>query len=225
MPPSTFSRALPLKAQDRKFRGMSSFSMIQIMNAALSVQGYDEIVADNDGSDEWTLLSSQWPFIVEAELETGNYHFTRQQAFLQTRQDGLFGYDDAYIIPGDALHVRRLWTETDTGIRNTDVPWGQDGSRVHVNSPDGVFIEYLISGEPHLWGANFSAGVKMSLEAALLRNKEDFAAAREMDAAALAKFQLARTTSSRGRSATEPYKRGRIAQARFASGRSSQRQG
>lgn len=194
--------------------------MIQIMNAALAVQGYDEIVADNDGSDEWTLLSSQWVFIVEAELEAGNYHFSRKQAFLQTRQDGLFGYEDAYLIPGDALHVRRLWTETDDGHRETDVPWGQDGTRVHVNAPSGVFIEYLVSSEPHLWGANFSMGVNMSLQAVLLRNKEDYAAAREMEAMAAAKFQLARTTSSRSRSAAEPYKRGRLARARFASHRS-----
>lgn len=192
--------------------------MLQIMNAALAVQGYDEIVTDNDGSDEWQLLSRQWPLIVEAELEAGNYHFTRQQALLNQRQDGLFGFDDAYLIPLEAMHVRRLWTEDDQGNRDTDVPWGQDGTRVHVNEPDGVYIEYLVAADPDLWGANFSLGVNMKLQAILLRNKEDYAAAERMDMAAEQKFQLARTTSSRSRSATEPYKAGRIAQARFRRG-------
>lgn len=196
----------------------TTFTMLQIMNAALAVQGFDEIVTDNDGSDEWQLLSRQWPLIVEAELEAGNYHFTRQQALLNQRQDGLFGFDDAYLIPLEAMHVRRLWTEDDQGNRDTDVPWGQDGTRVHVNEPAGVYIEYLVAADPDLWGANFSLGVNMKLQAILLRNKEDYAAAERMDMAAEQKFQLARTTSSRSRSATEPYKAGRIAQARFSRG-------
>ena len=195
----------------------TSFSMLQIMNAALAVQGYDEIVTDNDGSDEWRLLSRQWPFIVEAELEAGNYHFTRKQAFLDQRQDGLFGFEDAYLVPLEAMHVRRLWTE-ENGERNTDVPWGQDGTRVHVTEPEGVFVEYLIAADPDLWGANFSLGVNMKLQAILLRNKEDYAAAERMDMAAEQKFQLARTTSSRSRAATDPFQRSRLAQARFRRG-------
>lgn len=192
--------------------------MIQIMNAALAVQGYDEIVTDNDGSDEWRLLSRQWPMIVEAELEAGNYHFTRKQAFLDQRQDGLFGFDDAYLVPLEAMHIRRLWTEDDNGERDTDIPWGQDGTRVHVNEPSGVFVEYLIAADSDLWGANFSLAVNMKMQAILLRNKEDYAAAAAMDQDAAQAFQLARTTSSRARSATEPYKTGRIAQARFRRG-------
>jgi hypothetical protein len=197
----------------------TSFSMLQIMNAALAVQGFDEIVANNDGSDEWVLLSTQWPLIVEAELESGNYHFTRKQAFLQTRSDGLFGFDDAYLIPGDALHVRRLWTEDDSGERDTDIPWGQDGTKVHVNQPNGVYVEYIVASDPDLWSANFSLGVKMKMEAILLRNKEDYAAAKDMDSEAEDVFQRARTNSSRSRSATDMYKPSRFAKARFASGR------
>lgn len=192
--------------------------MIGLMNAALAVQGFDEIVATNDGSDEWLLLSRQWPLLVESELEAGNYHFTRKQAFLQTRQDGLFGFEDAYLIPGDALHVRRLWTEDEQGERDTDIPWGQDGTRVHVNAAEGVFIEYLIASDPSLWGANFSLAVNMKLQAILLRNKEDYAAAERMDLMAEGKFQLARTTSSKSRSATEPYTVGKFARARFRRG-------
>jgi hypothetical protein len=193
----------------------TSFSMLQIMNAALAVQGYDEIVADNDGSDEWQLLSRQWPLIVEAELEAGNYHFTRNEAFLNQRQDGLFGFEDAYLVPLDAMHVRRLWTVNEREERETDVPWGQDGTRVHVTEPEGVYIEYLVAADPSLWGANFCLAVNMKLQAILLRNKEDYGAADRMDLDAEQKFQIARTTSSKARSATEPYKTGRIAQARF----------
>lgn len=190
--------------------------MLGIMNAALAVQGFDEIVANNDGSDEWLLLSRQWPLIVEAELESGNYHFTKKQAFLQTRSDGLFGYDDAYLVPGDALHIRRLWTEDESGERDTDIPWGQDGTKVHVNAPNGVYVEYIIAADPDLWGANFSLAVNMKLQAILLRNKEDYAAAQQMDKDADDVFQRARTTSSKARSATDMYKASRFAKARFA---------
>ena len=67
----------------------TSFSMLQIMNAALVAEGFDEALAENDGTVEWRLLSRNWPLIVEAELEDGNYHFTRKQAELLTRADGL----------------------------------------------------------------------------------------------------------------------------------------
>ena len=56
----------------------SSFSMLQIINAALVAQGQYPIDT-NDGSDEWELLSRNWPLIVEAELEDGAYQFSKQQ--------------------------------------------------------------------------------------------------------------------------------------------------
>lgn len=196
----------------------TQFSMIALMNAALITQGFDDISGENDGSDEWRLLSRNWPTIVEAELEKGLYYFTKTQVQLVSRQDGQFGYDDAYAVPADALHVRHLWIEDASGNRDTSLDWVQDGSRVFVNAEDGVFIEYVAVADPSFWGANFSKAVQLKLEAVLLRSREEYAAARDMDAQGESAFQDARTVSSKARKAQDPYKPSRFARARFSRG-------
>jgi len=194
----------------------TQFSMLDVMNAALISEGFDEIVVENDGSNEWRLLARNWPLIVEAELEDGNYFFTREQTFIALAQIGKFGFDQAYIIPQASLHVRRLWTE-DQGERNFP-DWGQDGQRVYVNEASGVWVETLEAKTADIWTANFSRGVQMRMQAVLLRFKEEPSAARMMDQQAEICFQRARTHSSKARSATEPYKVSRFAKARFGRG-------
>ena len=196
----------------------STFSMIEIMNAALITQGFSDAVSENDGSDEWRLLSRNWATIVEGELEDGLYSFTKEQTELLTRSDGRFGYDDAYLVPGDAIHVRRLWTVDDQGERDMTVDWVQDGTKVYVNAPDGVFIEYVTVADPSLWSANFARGVQMMLEACLLRCREAYREAAAMAVEAQGFFERARKNSSRSRSPQSPYRAGRIAQARFTRG-------
>lgn len=196
----------------------STFSMMQIMNAALVAEGFDEALAENDGTVEWRLLSRNWPLIVEAELEDGNYHFTRKQAELLTRSDGKFGFEDAYLVPADALHVRRAWTENDHGERDLSLEWAQDGGHVYANEAEGIWIEYAEAADPDLWSANFARGVQLKLQAILLTFREERGAASQMDAQAEVHFQRARTNSSRGRSQTEPYRQSRYAKARFNRG-------
>ncbi len=191
--------------------------MLGIMNAALQSQGLDEILSENDGTPEFRVLSRNWPLIVEAELEDGSYSFTKQQIELQTRQPGKFGYSDAYLLPGDALHVRHLWVVVD-GER-CEADWSQDGTSVHVNSEAGCTIEYLSVADPSIWGANFSRGVQAKLEAVVLRAlKEEAGEAASMEQQAEIYFQRARTISSKSRSANPPLKRSRIAAARFGRG-------
>lgn len=189
--------------------------MLELMNAALISQGYDELLSENDGTVEGRLLSLNWPTIVEAELENGLYTFTKQQEVLLTRQEGRFGYRDAYLIPASALHVRRLWI--DMPNRDRDLPdWVQDGLRVHVNHGAGVVIEYVEAADPSFWSANFSRGVQLKLEAVLARFKEE--SGERLDAQAEGYFQQARTNSSKSRSATKPFKESRFARARFGRG-------
>lgn len=196
----------------------TTFAMLQIMNAALVAEGFDEALAENDGTVEWRLLSRNWPLIVEAELEDGNYHFARKQAELLTRVDGKFGFQDGYLVPADAMHVRRLWTENENSERDLSLDWAQDGSYVYVNEPGGVWVEYSEAADPELWSANFSRGVQLKLQAILLTFREDRGGASQMDAQAEVHFQRARTNSSRGRSAVEPYRQSRYAKARFGRG-------
>lgn len=193
----------------------TTFQMLQLMNAALVAEGFDEVLAENDGTVEWRLLSRNWPGIVEAELEDSNLHFARKQAELLTRADGKFGFPDAYMVPADALHVRRLWTEDEQGVRDLSLEWAQDGTYVYVDEAEGVFIEYSEAADTDFWSANFARGVQFKLQAILLTFREDRSAARDAEAQAEQYFQRARTNSSRGRSATQPYRRSRYAQARF----------
>lgn len=194
----------------------TQFSMLGIINAALISQGMDEVPVGVD-TPEYRVLTQNWPSIVEAELEDGAYSFTKKQANLLTRSDGLFGYDDSFAVPAAALHVRHLWIEEANERR--EVQWVQDGTHVHINNPDGCFIEYLESADPSFWTANFSRGVQYRLEAVLLRAvKEEANEAIAMEQQAEIYFQRARTNSSKSRSAVPPMKPSRIALARFGRG-------
>lgn len=192
----------------------NQFSMLGIMNSALVAQGLQEIVSENDGSAEFRVLSRNWPAIVEAELEDGAYYFARREAELNNRVDGKFGFTDAFQIPTAAIHVRRVWDPSDP---NREYDYVQDGTYVYVNHPEPITIQYLEVADTHLWSANFARGVQMKLEAVLLRAlKEEAQEAMAMEEQAEVYFQRARTNSSKARSATKPYKRGRIAEARFS---------
>lgn len=195
----------------------TQFSMLQIINAALVSQGQYS-VSSNDGSDEWVLLSRNWPSIVEAELEDGVYMFAKRQEELLTRVDGKFGMPDGYAVPLDALHVRRLWTEEPNGDRNFP-DWTQDGSHVYVDAPDGCFVEIVVVATEDLWSANFSRGVQKRLEAIILRAiKEESGDAARADQEAENHFERARTASSKSRSPAPPYREGLLSRARFRRG-------
>lgn len=188
------------------------------MNAALVSRGWDEIVSTEDGTPEFRAMARNWPLVVEAELEDGNYHFTRKQVELASRTDGKFGFDDAYLVPTTALHVRHLWIAGSSGQKIT-ADWSQDGTYVYVNNDDGCVIEYLEAAEAHLWGANFSRGVQYMMEAVLIRAFEgEDAEARSKEAMAAEAFQRARTVSSKSRSPSKNFARTSLSQARFTRG-------
>lgn len=192
------------------------FSMLEIFNAALVAQGLQEIVSENDGSAEFRVLARNWPSIVEAELEDGAYYFAREEAELHNRSPGKYGFDDAYLTPPEAIHVRRVWLPDDP-CREMD--WVQDGRHVYVNSATPITVQYLTVSDPHLWSANFARGVQMKLEAVILRAlKEEAGEAVAMENQAEVYFQRARTNSSKARSTKPPYRPGRIAGARFGRG-------
>jgi len=190
--------------------------MLSIMNAALLAQGFEEIANHEDGSDEWRILSRNWPLIVERELEDGRYSFSRSEHTLLSRQPGAYGFQDAYLIPPEIICVRRVCTITEFGA--IEALWSQDATRVLVNHPSGVMIEGFTVPDTNLWGANFAFGVQKRLEAVLLRSIEDPRGADEADMAAEAAFQRARTNSSKARTPGHAYRRGRHAAARFGRG-------
>lgn len=194
----------------------TQFSMLGIMNAALLSQGLEEI-NENDGTNEWRLLSRNWASIVEAELEDGGYHFTVDQQQLNTRTNGKFGFDDGYLVPSASMHIRRLWI-TDGGS-DVAVDWVQDSSYVYLDNPDGCYVEFVMVPGEHLWGANFSRGVQKRLEALIARAiKEELQEAVSLEQEAETYFQRARTVSSKSGSPQRAFKQGPIARARNGRG-------
>ena len=172
--------------------------MLSTINAALLAQGQVP-VTENDGSVEWRVLSSNWPFIVESELEAGNFHFTREEATVTTYTTGKFGFDYAYAVPPGALYVRNVWEEVG-GLR-TEVDWTQNSTSVHTDADEGIVIEYIVVPEPTDYPANFITGVKKMLEAHILRAlKEEYAEADRFEEKAMFYLQRSRTKSSSSRS-------------------------
>lgn len=195
----------------------TQFSMLQIMNAALADRGWDAVTSMNDGTPEFRLMQRQWPLIVEAEIEDGNYQFTRQEVTLVALTPGRYGFDNSFQVPAAALHVRHVWFET-SGVRTTCDHWSMDSDGLYLTLPEGAdcVIEYLASSDPAVWSARFARGIQYKLEAALIRGLEgDASEAAQMDQAAEMEFQRARTNSSKAKSPDTVTRQGGIAAARF----------
>ena len=199
-------------------RAMSrtQFSMLQIINAALAAQGEDEVTSLEDGTPEFRILARNWPFVVEAEMEAGIYTFSREEAFTQSRVDGKFGFADGYAVPQAALHVRKVWTVKNG--QTIEPIWVQDGEHVHVDEAAGIYMEYLTVPDQSFWGANFSRGVQLRLQAILSRATGEPMEARDLDGQAEMAFQTARTVSSKSRSDVIRQRQSSFAMARFRRG-------
>lgn len=197
----------------------TEFSMISLMNAALRAQGQDVLVSENDGSLEWDTLFRNWPAIVEAEMETGRYNFTKSELTSVTRINGRFGKDDGYKIPLDVLHVRRTRIKDSRG-NLLDIDWLSDGEYVYLDHPggdyqEGVWLDCAIVADQHLWSANFSRGVQLKLEAVIAKGvKEETADSNNLEAQAEVHFDRARTLSSQERAPRPAFKKGGLSRAR-----------
>jgi hypothetical protein len=189
--------------------------MLSIINAALAAQGLDEVTSLEDGSPEFRILSRHWSLVVEAALETGRFPFARQEVFTQSRVEGKFGFADGYAFPETALHIRDVWTTA--GSRIINHIWVQDGSHVYLDEPGGVWMEYATAPDPSFWGANFSQGVQLRLQAVIARATQT-GDARELDAQAEMAFDRANTAAAKGRSDEIRPRQSSFALARFGRG-------
>lgn len=195
----------------------TEFSMTGIMNAALTEQGLDEI-NESQSLPEHRVLSRNWPAIVESELEDGKYYFTKIETTLQTRTEGRYGFDDAYLLPGTALHVSKARLEVEDGSR-WEPDWAQDNRYIYLNSATGVIVEYITVQDETFWTPTFARGIQFHLEAVLLRAvKEEYGNADRMEQKAEVILQRARTNSSKARSAKETYRGSRLVDARLGRG-------
>ncbi|GIT90146.1 hypothetical protein JANAI62_03710 [Jannaschia pagri] len=194
--------------------------MLQIMNAALLAQGQHEILSEGEGSDEYRVLVRSWPRVVEAELEDGNYHFTRETTVVLARQAGAYGFTYGYSVPAGALHVRDVYPVGQPVDQRRPIDWLQDGRNVYAEESNGVSMEITYAPGPDEWSATFTQGIQKRLEAIILRSlKEEYGAADRADQTAEMFLQRARTSSSKSRTAKPMFRSpGRLMSARRGRG-------
>ena len=184
----------------------TTFSRLQIINAALLAQGQTELSQEDDGSLEWRTLAAQWPFLVEAELEVGGYSHQFVEVELISRiGDGRFGFQDRYFIPSGVIHVRRAFVEHDDETRTYHDDWFQDANGLNINASESVWAEVVEAVEAKDFGPNFALGIQKKLEMHIARAiKEEHNLADRLESEAQMYLQMARTSSA-SKSGPKPF--------------------
>lgn len=208
----------------------TTFTRLNIINAALLNQGQTELAAENDGSLEWRTLAAQWAMIVEGEMEDAAMAHQIVEEEIATRDgSGSFGYTSAYATPVDALHVRRVfeWDGVEGSVRTYHDDWYQDAFSIHVNADTGIWAEFVEVVEPTDFGPNFARGIQKKLEAVIARAiKEEHPLADRLEQEAEYFLQRARTSASAGKGVKPLFRpSSKFTEARFQRGSWRNRRG
>jgi predicted dehydrogenase len=190
---------------------MSVRSRTTIFNAALLRTGNSD-APEGDGGALWRAMDANYSEIVRACFEDGNgsFPFGKARQTLTSRIEGSFGYDDAFVLPTEAIHVSEVYFN---GYAAADIQehWEVDGAAgtVLVNAQErAVEVEYIREGLEHTWSAGFTLAVQRRLEAVIkdVLEESEEAAAKEQEA----DFHLmkAAVKGSRNRSAQKVWKQG-----------------
>ena len=181
------------------------------MNQALSASGQPgkEITEASTGP-EFALMDRWYDEIVRDAFESGDFHFGKTRLDLTTRSAGDFGFDDAWLLPNDILHIIKVFVN-----KYDTEDWERNGKYLYINASSLVAVEYVKSGQEDRWTAAFAKGIVGELEALLRRSiNEEYEEGR--DTAQMAKFQLqiAGTQSSKQRGQRRPFRKGFLMKSR-----------
>lgn len=171
-------------------------------------------------------MEANYAEIVRAAFEDGDgvYPFGRRRETLTSRSDGRRGYDDAFAMPSDIIHVIEAYVD-DIAASDILLDWDVDGSTNDLlisAGPRAVSVDGIAEGLEHTWSAGFALGIQRRLESviksALDEMEESVAHEQEAEMA----FLKAGVKASRNRSARPVFKRGggRLMRARRTPGRS-----
>lgn len=198
----------------QEFAFMAVRSKQTLFDAALLTTGNSTSVLGS-GSAIWQALEANYDEIVRAAFEVQEYPFGKARTTLTGRSAGRFGYDDAFQMPSDVIHVTDVFLDTytvDHGIRK----WEIDAStnELLINADERVVeIEYLKTGLEHTWSANFARGIQKHLEAVIkmVEEEDNEAVARENSGDAI--FLKAGIKASGNRSKRRVFRGGRLVRA------------
>lgn len=195
---------------------MALRSKTSIFNAALLRCGR----SPQDGSDLLLeALEANYDDIVRAAFENGDgaFSFGKVRVTLTGRSEGTMGYDDAFAVPSDALHIIEVYLD---GYACSDAlePWEFHGETQSVMLNAGtrvVAIEYVKAGLEHTWSSSFALGVQRRLEAVIKDVLEETEESSMKESEADAAFLMAGVKGSKNRSQQKVWKHGRLVRRRF----------
>lgn len=196
---------------------MAVRSKTTIFNAALVRTGHSE---DQNGSALWEALDANYDEIVRGAFEDGDgvYPFGKARVSLTSRTSGTLGYEDAYALPSDVIHIIEVYLN---GYAAADLleDWEIDGvnNRLEVDAKQRpVEIEYVKEGLEYRWSARFALGVQRRLEAVIKDVLEETEEAAMKEQEADLQFMKGSVKASKNRSQRRVAKKygGRLTRAR-----------
>lgn len=186
-------------------------SRLTIMNMALSASGQPgKEVTEASTGPEYALMDRWYAEIVASVFEDGDFHFGKRRYTLTTRSAGDFGFDDAWLLPSDVLHIIEVYV---SGYATED--WERNGDYLYIDAESGVAIEYIVAGQEDKWTAKAAIAVATALEALLRRSvNEEYEEARDTEQRANFLAQIAGTHSSKQRGRRRGFQKGFLLRSR-----------
>lgn len=181
------------------------------MNMALGASGQPgKEVTEASTGPEFALMERWYPEIVGEVFEDGDLHFGKERVTLTTRSAGDFGFDDAWLLPENILHIIQVFvSEYDTE------DWERNGDYLYIDAATSVSVEYIKAGQENKWSSKATIAVVRKLEALLRRSiNEEYEEGRDTEQAANFLAQMAGTHSSKQRGKRRSHQKGFLMRSR-----------
>lgn len=188
---------------------MATRSKDTIFNAALLKCGREDTTTGGSGP-LWRTMDANYDEIVRSAFEdaAGALPFGKARVALTSRTASDYGYDDAFTLPSDCLHVIEVYV-ADYAAGDIRLSWEVAEDKVHLDSDNrAVEIEYVKSGLEAKWSSNFALGVQRRLEAVIQSFLEEPEEAQLRDQQADMYFMRAGVKGSKNRSKERAWKSG-----------------
>lgn len=172
-------------------------------------------MVEADGSDIWQALDANYDEIVREAFEGQEYPFGKSRQELTGRQAGTFGYDDAFLMPIDVIHISEVYLN-DCSARDLQEKWeiNAETRQLLIDASNRkVEIEFIKVGMEYTWSAKFARGVQRRLEAVIKDVLEEMEESQALDSEADMHFLSAGTKASKNRSGTKVRRGGRLTRA------------
>lgn len=188
---------------------MATRSKDTLFNAALLRCGREDTTTGGSGP-LWRAMEANYDEIVRSAFEEGDgtLPFGKTRETLTSRSAGSYGYDDAYTLPSETLHVIEVFVD-EYAAADIRLPWEVAGDKVHLNAGSRtVEVEVVVAGQEASWSSNFALGVQRRLEAVIQTFLEEPEEAELREGQADRYFMKAGIKGAKNRSGNRAWKQG-----------------